>query len=287
MVRDAAGVARPALATSWKQLNDTTIEFTLRQGVSFHNGQPFDADDVVSHEWSHAYTEYTHGLVYQYQSGALNESYSDIFGETYDLVNGIEGPLGATLTEGDYFENGGSRWVVGEDLSETAAEVLLRDMWDPDNFSINVPIAGVPLITFSPSPGSTILSENYYCDTGDNGGVHTNSGVPNHAYAMLVDGKEFNGVTIPAIGMTKAAHIYFQAETQYQTPTSNFPAHADALEQSCRDLIGKPLNGPGVPGPSRSVRHITPGTQVTADYIAQRMNIEADAAGMISKINCG
>lgn len=206
----------------------------------------FDADDVVSHEWSHAYTEYTHGLVYQYQSGALNEAYSDIFGETYDLVNGLEGPLGATLSEGDYFENGGSRWVVGEDLSEAAAGVLLRDMWDPDAFGVNVPFsgtAGMPTqVLATASPGSTILSENYYCDTGDNGGVHTNSGVPNHAYAMLVDGKEFNGITIPAIGMTKAAHIYFQAETQYQTPTSNFSAHADALEQSCRDLTGKPLN---------------------------------------------
>ena len=202
----------------------------------------FDADDVVSHEWSHAYTEYTHGLVYQYQSGALNEAYSDIFGESYDLVNDLEGPLGATLTEGDYFENGGSRWVLGEDLSETAAGLLLRDMWDPDAFGVNVPFSGGAQVLGTPSPGSTILSENYYCDTGDNGGVHTNSGVPNHAYAMLVDGKEFNGVTIPAIGMTKAAHIYFQAETQYQTPTSNFTAHADALEQSCRDLIGKPLN---------------------------------------------
>ncbi len=47
VVRDPAGVAKPALATSWKLVNDTTIEFTLRKGVTFHNGQPFDADDVV------------------------------------------------------------------------------------------------------------------------------------------------------------------------------------------------------------------------------------------------
>ncbi len=191
----------------------------------------FDADDVVSHEWSHAYTEYTHGLVYQYQSGALNESYSDIFGETYDLVNGIEGPLGASLTEGEYYENGGSRWVVGEDLSQAAATLLLRDMWDPDNF-------GNPL---GDSPGSVITSPNYYCADGDGGGVHTNSGVPNHAYAMLVDGKEFNGVVIPKIGMTKAAQIYLQAATHYQTPTTNFAQHADALDQSCQDLKGVAL----------------------------------------------
>ena len=48
------------------------------------------SDDVVAHEWGHAYTEYTHGLIYQWQSGALNESYSDIWGETVDLINGRE-----------------------------------------------------------------------------------------------------------------------------------------------------------------------------------------------------
>ena len=46
------------------------------------------ADDVVAHEWGHAYTEFTHGLIYQWQPGALNESYSDIWGETVDLING-------------------------------------------------------------------------------------------------------------------------------------------------------------------------------------------------------
>lgn len=209
----------------------------------------FDGDDVVSHEWSHAYTEYTHGLVYQYQSGALNESYSDIFGETYDLVNGREGPLGATLTEGDYFKDGGSRWVVGEDLTETAAGALLRDMWDPDDFTINLPGTGIPVTGFSPSPGSVITSENYYCDAGDNGGVHTNSGVSNHAFAMLVDGRPneidpttFNNVPVPKIGMTKALAIYFQAETHYQTPTTNYPQHADALDSSCNDLVGATLH---------------------------------------------
>jgi hypothetical protein len=53
------------------------------------------------------------------------------------------------------------------------------------------------------------------------------------------------------------------------------------------ELIGKPIDGPGVPGESRLNRHIKPGTQVTMDYIAQRMNIEADAQGVIQRINCG
>lgn len=53
------------------------------------------------------------------------------------------------------------------------------------------------------------------------------------------------------------------------------------------ELIGKKIDGSGVPGDSRLVRHILPDTRVTMDYIAQRMNIEADASGTIRKINCG
>ena len=45
-------------------------------------------DDTVAHEWGHAYTDTTHNLIYQWQSGALNESYSDIWGEVVDLLNG-------------------------------------------------------------------------------------------------------------------------------------------------------------------------------------------------------
>ncbi len=228
----------------------------------------FDADDVVSHEWTHGYTEYTHGLIYQYQSGALNESYSDIFGEVYDLVNGLEGPLGVTLTEGEYFETGGSRWVVGEDLSEPAAALLLRDMWDPDNFAARVPLLGIDVLNTG-SPGSVISSPNYYCGSGDGGGVHTNSAVPNHAFAMLVDGKAFNGVEIPAIGMTRAAHIYFHAMSNYQTPTTNFIQHADALEQSCADLIGAPLKDvQGNPSPD------VIGPQTCAAVAAAMLSVE-------------
>jgi hypothetical protein len=53
------------------------------------------------------------------------------------------------------------------------------------------------------------------------------------------------------------------------------------------ELIGKPIDGPGVPGESRLNRHIKPGTQVTMDYVAQRMNIEADAQGVIQRVTCG
>ena len=55
------------------------------------------ADDVVAHEWGHAYTQYTHDLIYQWQPGALNESYSDIWGETVDALNGVGTDLPDTV----------------------------------------------------------------------------------------------------------------------------------------------------------------------------------------------
>ncbi len=111
-------------------------------------------------------------------------------------------------------------------------ELLLRDMYDPDRLA---------------DPGK-VSSPNYACGTADGGGVHTNSGVPNHAYALIVDGTQFapggsyNGQTITGIGLTKAAAIYFRAESVYQTPTTDFAAHATALQTSCSDLIGAQLN---------------------------------------------
>jgi Zn-dependent metalloprotease len=54
--------------------------------ISFCPG--LTTDDVTGHEWTHAYTQYTHNLIYGWQPGALNESYSDIFGETIDQING-------------------------------------------------------------------------------------------------------------------------------------------------------------------------------------------------------
>lgn len=185
----------------------------------------FDADDVVSHEWGHAYTEHTHNLIYAYQSGALNESYSDIFGETHDLHNGVDAEGGNNNAQP---MPDGQRWQMGEDVNgfNQPAAGILRDMWTPTNF-------GQPDKTTSP---------NYSCGAGDGGGVHANSGVPNHAYAMLVDGKTFNGQTVEAIGFARALAIYFRAMTVYQTRTTDFAGHAAALQASCSDLIGQPIN---------------------------------------------
>jgi Zn-dependent metalloprotease len=207
-----------------------------------------DADDVVAHEWTHGYTQFTHDLVYSFQSGALNESYSDIFGEMVDQLNGMDSPEGGIdndhPTEYTFDEDagqwtisgGGVRWRIGEDVSglnQPAALGILRDMWSPT-------VWGDP---------DKVSSTAYHCGADDGGGVHTNSGVPNHAFALLVDGTSslpggtFNTVAVTGIGRTKALHIYFRAMSVYQTPTTNFAQHEQALRASCQDLIGQNLNG--------------------------------------------
>lgn len=331
------------------------------------------SDDVVAHEWGHAYTQYTSDLIYQWQSGALNESYSDIWGETIDILNGAGTDLPDTVRTaescsvytsplpvltvnspasiaGDYptgaaafgppvpvagltgnvvladdgtapgsdactplvnaaaisgnialvdrgtcaftikvknAQNAGAvgvivannapgapagmggadatitipsimislttgnsikaelgagvnatmrigssgtpensyRWLMGED--STAFGGAIRDMWEP---------------TCKSDPAKVSDAE-YHCATTDGGGVHTNSGVPNHGYALLVDGGTYNGQTITGIGLTKAAHIYWRAQSVYLTPASDFGDLADALEASCTDLIGQNLEG--------------------------------------------
>jgi len=201
-------------------------------GISTNYCPDFDADDVVAHEWGHAYTQYTHGLIYSYQSGALNESYSDIFGETVDLLNGVDAEGGSANSQPN---PNGVRWQMGEDVPTLSAQQLgiLRDMWTPTRY-------GDP---------DKVSSGSYACGSGDGGGVHTNSGVPNHAYAMLVDGKSFNGQTVQGIGFNRALAIYYRAMTVYQTPSTNFAQHASALRASCNDLIGVQLNSVSTSSP--------------------------------------
>lgn len=191
-------------------------------GISTNYCPGFDLDDVVAHEWGHAYTEKTHGLIYQWQAGALNEAYSDMWGETVDLFNDVDDAAPGFTNDNTQPYPDGVRWVVGEGLSDPVVTLLLRDMWNPERLGY----------------AATVTSDNYHCATSDNGGVHYNSSVPNLAYAMLADGREFNGYNIEKIGFIKASEIYFHASINYQVPTTNFSQHADALEASCTDLLG-------------------------------------------------
>lgn len=229
-------------------------------GITTNYCPDFDADDVVSHEWGHAYTQFTHGLIYSFQSGALNESYSDIFGESADLLNGVDAEGGSNNSQPN---PNGVRWQMGEDVPTLSAQQLgiLRDMWTPTRY-------GDPDKVSSPS---------YACGSGDGGGVHTNSGVPNHAYAILVDGKSFNGQTVQGIGFDRALAIYYRAMSVYQTPSTNFAQHAEALRASCNDLIGQPLKAISTSSPTGTVSPdvINAGTCQQVDKAIAAVEMEA------------
>ncbi|WP_275693286.1 M4 family metallopeptidase [Nocardioides sp. TF02-7] len=115
------------------------------------------------------------------------------------------------------------RWLSGE--SDPAFGGAIRDMWNPNCYG---------------DPGRVSDAE-YTCDENydDAGGVHTNSGVVNRAFAILVDG--LPGVVQP-IGLDKAANIFWHTQTNHLTPTSGFAELADGLEASCATLTGEDIN---------------------------------------------
>lgn len=220
------------------------------------------ADDVIAHEWGHAYTQFTSGLIYAYQSGAMNEAYSDIWGETVDILNNYE-DVGENLDIRTTTECNSSRWKIGEDA--TAFSSAIRDMWNP-------PCKGDP---------GKVTDVQYHCGVEDSGGVHSNSGIVNHAYALLVDGGSYNGQVVSSLGFTKVAHIFWRAQNVYLTPTSNFSDLANALEAACADLIGINLQGlsttevmAGLSGQSISVEDFQ---NVTNAVLAVELRINPDA----------
>lgn len=184
------------------------------------------SDDVVAHEWGHAYTEYTSKLIYNHQAGALNESYSDVWGETIDLLNDYndEGENLAVRTTSQCSES--TRWKMGEKASAFGNPI--RDMWNPN---------------CNGDPAYVLDATYYYCGSSVSAFVHKNSGVPNHLYALLVDGGSFRGYNISGIGFVKAAHLWWRAQKNYLTQTSDFVNFADALEASVNDLVGVNLEG--------------------------------------------
>jgi bacillolysin len=222
------------------------------------------SDDVVAHEWGHAYTEHTSGLIYAWQPGALNESYSDVWGETVDRLNGrgTDAPGPPRTADGSACALFGSydpglpaadasyRWLVGED--STAFGTPIRDMWHPE-------------CRFDPG---RVGSARYFCDATDQGGVHTNSGVPNHLYALLVDGGSYNGEAVGALGLTKAASILWRATSVYETQVSDFADHADAVEQSCADLTGAPLGEAVTTAPASWTTSVEVITSTDCDEVA-------------------
>ena len=151
---------------------------------------------------------------------------AQVDGDSGTAIKSVDEPVtmsyGLAETEGPVTDS--YRWLSGE--GDPAFGGAIRDMWNPTCYG---------------DPGK-VSDEEYFCDTTDSGGVHTNSGVVNHAFALLVDGSTYNGVTVPAIGLDKAANLFWRTQLEYLTPTSDFADLADGLAASCADLLGQEIN---------------------------------------------
>ena len=170
---------------------------------------PLTTIDVAGHEMSHGVTEKTANLTYQNESGALNEATSDIFGAMVEAY--ADGAVSANT------------WLIGEDCyTPGTAGDALRSMsnpnayGDPDHYSLR------------------------YTGTADNGGVHTNSSIANHAYYLMAAGgtNRVSGVAVTGVGASAMEKIWFRALTVYMTSGTNFSAARTATINAANDLYG-------------------------------------------------
>lgn len=263
---------------------------------AFWNGQQIAfcdglvTDDIIGHEFVHGITQYTAGLIYQNQSGQLNEAYSDIFGELIDLFNGNAafagapgGPAWPTHPTGPGVDTpnnlrttgctsapsyvDGVRWMMGENA--TAFSTAIRDMWNP-------PCRNHP--DYNNSPLQT-------CPGNDAGGVHSGSGIANHSFAMLTDGKTFNGYTVTGIGPIKAGAVWYRALTTYLTPSSDYQDAYYALNQAAQDLIGTTPNDPRTGLPSASAFTASDALEVDKACLAVEMNTDGACGATVPVLN--
>ncbi len=167
-------------------------------------GQGFGTDDITGHELTHGVTENESNLIYAFESGAINESFSDIWGEFIDLGNTAGNDAAAV------------RWLLGEDIG------AIRDMQDP-------PVYGDPDRAFSPNRCN--------CDiTFDNGGVHSDSGILNKLAYLLTDGDAFNGRGIFGMGVSRVADLMYEAQTNLLTSGSDYADLYTQLNQAAINL---------------------------------------------------
>jgi bacillolysin len=175
--------------------------------------------DVVGHEFTHGVTDYTSKLIYQFQSGALNEAFSDI------MATAIEfhfQPAGAGFNMAE--------WVVGEDIYPTYSGAnYLRNLVNPNAKNTSYGPYPCHLTQYINLPGNT-----------DYGGVHYNCTIFGHAFYLLANGgtNPISHRAVTSIGIDKAAQIYYRAFTHYLTQSASFANAGNALLQSAKDLYG-------------------------------------------------
>jgi Zn-dependent metalloprotease len=201
----------------------SSVHYGVNYDNAFWNGQQMvygDGDgviflrfttalDVIAHELTHGVTQFTAQLAYQYQSGALNESMSDVFGS---MVK--QWALGQTADQAD--------WLIGAALMAPGFQGrALRDMANPGTAYDD------PRLGKDPQPGDM---KHYVQTDSDNGGVHTNSGIPNRAFvlaAKAIGGKSWE----------KAGKIWYVTLTERLTGNADFAKCATETVSVARDLF--------------------------------------------------
>ena len=196
---------------------DSTVHYGRNYDNAFWNGQQMvygDGDgevfrrftatlDVISHELVHGLTQYEANLDYRGQSGALNESFSDVFGSLVKQYKRKQ-----TVGEAD--------WLIGEGLFMPGIKARgIRSLKEPGTAYDD------PMLGKDPQPGHM---RDYVRTIEDNGGVHINSGIPNRAFYQLA-------VRLRGFAWEKAGRIWYRALCEKLRANSTF---ADAMNLTVR-----------------------------------------------------
>jgi Zn-dependent metalloprotease len=196
---------------------DSTVHYGRNYDNAFWNGQQMvygDGDgevfcrftvalDVISHELVHGLTQYEANLDYRGQSGALNESFSDVFGSLVKQYKRKQ-----TVGEAD--------WLIGEGLFMPGIKARgIRSLKEPGTAYDD------PLLGKDPQPGHM---RDYVHTIEDSGGVHINSGIPSRAFYQLA-------VRLRGFAWEKAGRIWYRALCEKLRTSSTF---ADAMNLTVR-----------------------------------------------------
>ncbi|MBI2440864.1 MAG: M4 family metallopeptidase [Lentisphaerae bacterium] len=217
---DAAGTQAVAYVHMWGG-EDNAYWSPEDQAFFFYPGSQLAelaVLDVCAHEFTHAVTEKTAGLVYQREPGALNESFSDIFGALVEFASQDDGRSswpGRAAGKAD--------WLLGEDCAYPVATAL-RDLRNPEPY-------GQP---------SRYRGTLWYSGWGDNGGVHYNSGVQNYmAYLLAEGGAGINdgiAYAVTGLGIENMGRVAYRALTVYCAPNTDHHAARAAWLSAAEDI---------------------------------------------------
>ncbi|WP_427130499.1 M4 family metallopeptidase [Pseudarthrobacter sp. S9] len=204
---------------------DATVHYGQRYDNAFWDGRQMvfgDGDgqvfdrftkslSVIGHELAHGVTQYSAGLVYRNQAGALNESLSDVFGALVEQYAKQQSTAEAS-------------WLIGEGLfTDQVQGAALRSIKAPGT-AYDDDVLGK-----DPQPDSM---DGYVRMSADNGGVHINSGIPNRAFCLVATALGGNAWDAPA-------RIWYETLTGGTlAPNATFGAFARATAASAKELFG-------------------------------------------------